>query len=130
MLEKAVALKRFEYSPLASELKNQTSVAENQYQGLNKLFKSDKKEEEPIAIKKEKPSIIIESKLMYYSKYSFSDYKNVRKYSELSFMAKYDKLLSFYHRLNRFRNLIPRTKKQKLKRRMCMKMLQFYITHC
>ena len=44
LLEKAAALKRFEYSLLGSELKKQTSVAEKQYQGLNKLFKSDEKE--------------------------------------------------------------------------------------
>ena len=30
---------------LGSELKKQTSVAEKQYWGLNKLFKSDEKEE-------------------------------------------------------------------------------------
>ena len=51
MLEKAVALKRFEYSPLGNELKKPTSVAEKQYQGLNKFFKPDKKEE-PVTIKK------------------------------------------------------------------------------
>ena len=44
LLEKAAALKRFEYSLLGSELKKQISVAEKQYQGLNKLFKSDEKE--------------------------------------------------------------------------------------
>ena len=43
LLEKNDALKRFEHSPLRSELKKQTSIAEKQYQGLNMLFKSDKK---------------------------------------------------------------------------------------
>ena len=32
LLEKATALKRFEYSPLGKDLKAQTSVAEKQYQ--------------------------------------------------------------------------------------------------
>ena len=31
LLEKAAAIKRFEYSPLGKPLKNQTSVAEKQY---------------------------------------------------------------------------------------------------
>ena len=48
---------------------------------------------------------------MYDSKFSFSDYSNIRKYYDLSFKTKYDKLLSFYHRLNEFRNLVPRTEK-------------------
>ena len=43
LLEKNDALKRFEHSPLRNELKKQTSIAEKQYQGLNMLFKSDKK---------------------------------------------------------------------------------------
>ena len=41
MLEIAAALKRFEYSPLGSELKKQTSVAEKQYQKLDKAFESN-----------------------------------------------------------------------------------------
>ena len=71
LLEKAPALKRFEYSPLGKELKPQTSFTEKQYQGLNNLFKPDGKEE-PVTTKKEKPEIIGESKLMYNNKYSFS----------------------------------------------------------
>ena len=45
LLEKAAALKRFEYLILDSELKKQTSVAEIQYQRLYKLFNPDGKEE-------------------------------------------------------------------------------------
>ena len=56
LLEKAAAIKKYEYSLLGSELKKQTSVAEKQHQGLNKLFKSDEKEE-LVTIKKEKPVI-------------------------------------------------------------------------
>ena len=45
LLEKAAALKRFEYSPLDKELKKQTSVSEKQYQKLNNAFESNKREE-------------------------------------------------------------------------------------
>ena len=61
LLEKATVLKKFESSPLVKELKAQTSIVEKQYQGLNKLFKPDEKEE-PVEIKEEKPEIISESK--------------------------------------------------------------------
>ena len=76
LLEKAVAIKRFEYLLLGIELKKQISAAENQYQGLNKLFRTDEKEE-PVTVKKEKPTITYESKLTYDSKYSFSDFSSI-----------------------------------------------------
>ena len=41
LLERVAALKKFEYSPLAKELKKQTSVAEMQYQNFDKVFKPD-----------------------------------------------------------------------------------------
>ena len=113
MLEKVARIKRFESSPLGSELKKQ-------YQGLNTFFESDKKEE-TVAIKKEKPAMADKSKLIYNSKYSFSDYSNVRKCYDLSFMTKYDKLLPFYHRLNEFRKFNPRTEKLKIKKKSVYK---------
>ena len=45
LLEKVAAIKRFEYSPSGKELKAKTSVAEKQYQKLDKVFESNKKEE-------------------------------------------------------------------------------------
>ena len=36
LLEKAAIIKRFEYSPLGSELKRQTDIAKKQYQELEK----------------------------------------------------------------------------------------------
>ena len=48
MLEKATAMKRFEYSPLGKELKAQTSAAEKQYQKFEKVFGSYKKEEKKL----------------------------------------------------------------------------------
>ena len=53
LLEKVIALKRFEYSLLGKDLKTQTSVAEKRYQRLNKLLNHDEKEE-LVTIKKEK----------------------------------------------------------------------------
>ena len=90
------------------------------YQGLNKHFKSGKKEE-PLTIRKEKPAITDESKLMYGNKYSFSDYRNLRKYYDLSFTAKYYKLLLSCHPLNKFRNLILQAEKTEIKKRSLYK---------
>ena len=84
MLEKAATLKRFEYSLLGTQFKNQTSVAEKQYQGSNKLFRTDEK-------------ISHKPYLIYGIKYSFSEYRNFKEYSDLSFTTKYDKLILFYH---------------------------------
>ena len=44
LLEK-VAIKRFECSPLGSELKKQTDNLGRQYQGLDEVYEFDKKEE-------------------------------------------------------------------------------------
>ena len=40
LLEKAATIKRFEYSTLRSALRKQSSVAEKQYQKLDKVFES------------------------------------------------------------------------------------------
>ena len=48
--EKAATLKRFEYSILDKELKAQTDIAKKQYQGLNKFFEPDEKEEPVLKI--------------------------------------------------------------------------------
>ena len=95
---------------LEKKLNIQTSFAEKQYQGIGKLFKP-KEIVEPVEIKEEKPEIS-ESKIVCDNKYNFSDYKNVRKYSDLSLESKYYKLLSFYHRLNEFRSLVPHKKEE------------------
>ena len=60
-------------------MKKQTSAVDKQYQVLNKLLEFDKEKEpgtiekEPVTIKKEKLEITDESKLIYGSKYNFSD---------------------------------------------------------
>ena len=50
LLEKAVVLKRFEYSLVCKELKKQTSV-ENQYQSFTKIFNHNELRK-PVKIKK------------------------------------------------------------------------------
>ena len=42
LLEKATTTKRFEYSPLGSELKKQTSITERQHKRLVKAYEFDK----------------------------------------------------------------------------------------
>ena len=116
LLQKAVALKRFEYSPLGKELKTQASAAEKKFQGLNKHFNPEK-EEKPVTIKKKKKEIINESKIVYDNKYSFSSFKNVRQYSNISLESKYDIFLLFYHLLNELRSLILQKEQTKIRKK-------------
>ena len=96
-------------------MKKEAGVAENQSQCLNKYFKPNEKE---------KPEITDESNLIYDNKSSFIKYRNYKKYNGLSFMTKYDKLFSFYHWLNDFRNFAPGTVKAKIKKKIvCIKLL-------
>lgn len=44
LLEKALTIKRFEYSLLGIELKKQTDIAKERYQGLDKVYEFEKKE--------------------------------------------------------------------------------------
>ena len=52
MLEKAVKIKRFEYSPLAGQLKKHTNIEKKQHQTLDEVFESNKKEDDRKADKK------------------------------------------------------------------------------
>ena len=49
---------------------------------------------------------------MYYSKYSFSDFSNIKKCYGLSFASKF---FSFYHQVNEFKNPVLQTEKTKIK---------------
>ena len=98
-------MKRFEYSPLGKKLKKQTYVAEKQYQSFDKVSNYDEKEE-PVKIQKERPLTTEESSLFYNNKYSFTEFKNVGKYYNLSFTTKCNSV-------NEFRNFAPRTEKTK-----------------
>ena len=80
MLEKAAALKRFENSPLGKELKNQTGVAEKQYQKLNNAFESNKNEEN-----KTKSEISpAKSDLAYNNYFTFYKYHNIKEFTKPS----------------------------------------------
>ena len=67
LLEKAAAIKRFQYLLLGKELKAQINIAKKQYQKLDNTYEFDK------IIKKEKPTLENYSKsdLIYSSNYSF-----------------------------------------------------------
>ena len=57
------------------------------------------------------------SSLVYDSKYSFSKWRNVGKYYNLSFTIKYDRLLPLYGQLTESRNFGPQTEKMKIKKK-------------
>ena len=101
MLEKAAALKRFEYSPLGKELKAQTDIAKKHYQKLDNTFEFDK------TIKKEKPTLkkYNRSNLIYDSKCSFYPHYKIKNFNSLSLVSKYPILYSFYTELNKFNNI-------------------------
>ena len=50
--KRIAAIKTVEYTPLGSELRKQTSLAEKQYQELGKVFEPNKKEEDKIKSKR------------------------------------------------------------------------------
>ena len=117
LLEKAAALKRFEYSPLSRELKLQTSAAEKQYQKLDQVFQSNKKEEKN-KISRAKSNIICSEDFTFYK------YHNINKCDKRSFHSKQnnlnefkDALEIFYYdseRLNQIMKLRKRTQEKKV----------------
>ena len=108
-------MKIFEYSSLGKQLNTQTDIAKKQYQGLNKLFKSDEKEE-PVAIKTEKQKIrkYNKSDQIYNSKYSFQKYYRYNeKFGTFSIESKYSFLAKFLEDLNKFNKLNPQKESSK-----------------
>ena len=97
LLEKAARMKKkIEYSPLGKELKAETDIAKEQYQGIS-FFKS-------------------KSNLTYSSKYSFYKYyRNSKKFDNFSFESKYSFIDKFFKHVNKFNKL--RTQKQKTKKK-------------
>ena len=73
----------------------QTNVVENQHQNFDKTVKPDEKEKPP-TIKKEKLEITGELNVLYDSKHSFSEYRNISRFYDISLDSKYHKLLSFF----------------------------------
>ena len=95
LLEKVAILERFEYSPLGKELKAQTDIAKKQYQGLDKVFISNKdnKNMNEQLIKKEKKKY--NKSNLIYNRLSFYSYSTDKKFDSLSFESKYSYLLIF-----------------------------------
>ena len=84
LLEKAATIKRFEYLPLGSELKQQTSIAEKQYKRLDNTYELDK------IIKKEQPTVNKYNRSnLVYCQYGFNGYYDIRDFNNLSLKSKY-----------------------------------------
>ena len=117
LLEKAAALKRFEYSPLGKELKAQTDIAKKQYQKLDDNFEFDK------IIKKEKMALenYNKSNLIYNSKHSiYKYYRDSKKFNNLSLKSKYPFLVKLFNDLNKFKNLKTIKEKTEKKKNKCV----------
>ena len=71
MFKKAAAIKRFGYSPLGKKLKAQTCAAEKQYQKLDKVFESNKKEEKNL-------KSCVKSNLVYSKDFTFYKQCNIK----------------------------------------------------
>ena len=110
MLEKAAAIKRFEYLPLGKELNAQADMAKKQYQKLDDTYELDK------VIKKEKPTLQNYSKSdpTYDISYSFFKYYRDTKNSDnLSLKSKYSFLVKPFSDLNQQRESTNKTKNKK-----------------
>ena len=106
MLEKIAGSKGFEYSLLGSELKKQTDIAKKQYQGLDKIFSSNKDskhlnesliKEQTVA--KKLPKKTCPKSNLIFSIFSFYSYSHNEKFDSLSFKSKYSKLLWWFQKI-------------------------------
>ena len=80
-------IKRFEYSPLDSELKKQTDIVKNQYHRLNKIHRSDNEDDE-IINKKATLKKYEESDLFYNNTLNFNKYYGMNRFNSLPFDKK------------------------------------------
>ena len=93
LLEKATTTKRFKYSPLSSELKKQTSIAEEQYQKLDKAFEDKTKNKKSRA----------KSNLIYSKDFTFYKYHKTKDFAaKRSFDSKQNDLREFKNKLELF----------------------------
>ena len=95
MLEKTSAVKRFEYELLGKKLKAQASAAEKQYQNLDNVFESNKREEK---IKRSRAK----SNLVYSKVFTFYKYRSINEFAKRSFYSKQDDLNKFKDILETF----------------------------
>ena len=87
LLEKAVIIKIFEYSPLYSELKKQIDIAKKQCQRRDKVYEFDKKEEDKTKNINKKRRFV-KSNLYYSCKFNFYKYQDTKKFIKDSFTKK------------------------------------------
>ena len=103
LLEKAVTIKRLEYSPLGKELKAQTDIAKKQYQRLDDTHEFGKiiKKEKPKRENYSKPHLIYNSNCRFYKYYRDSTkFDNHALESKHSILAKFFNDFKKINRLN------------------------------
>ena len=83
-LEKAAAIKRFEYSPFGKEFQKQTSVAEKQCQKFDSPFESNENKENKTNNKKS----CTKSHQVYIKYFTFFKYHDSSKFIKLSLDSK------------------------------------------
>ena len=113
LLEKAVAMKRFEYLLLDKELKSKMDIAKKQYQTLHKMYEIDEAINKKVTLKNYSTS-----DLVYEGNYSFyKNYRDTKKLDKLSLKSKHLFLVTFIYDLDKFTKLKTqkeRTQKKKI----------------
>ena len=98
LLEKAVTIKRFEYSLLGKELEKQTSVTEKQYQKFDNVFEANKNEDDKTKSKKSRTK----SNLVYNNYFTFYKYRNTEAFIKCPLDSKLNNLQEFKNKLELF----------------------------
>ena len=113
LLEKAAAMKRFEYLLLDKELKSKMDIAKKQYQTLHKMYEIDEAINKKVTLKNYSTS-----DLVYEGNYSFyKNYRDTKKLDKLSLKSKHLFLVTFIYNLDKFTKLKTqkeRTQKKKI----------------
>ena len=113
LLEKAAAMKRFEYLLLDKELKSKMDIAKKQYQTLHKMYEIDEAINKKVTLKNYSTS-----DLVYEGNYSFyKNYRDTKKLDKLSLKSKHLFLVTFIYDLDKFTELKTqkeRTQKKKI----------------
>ena len=101
LLEKAAAMKRFEYLLLDKELKSKMDIAKKQYQTLHKMYEIDEAINKKVTLKNYSTS-----DLVYEGNYSFyKNYRDTKKLDKLSLKSKHLFLVTFIYDLDKFTKL-------------------------
>ena len=113
LLEKAAAMKRFEYLLLDKELKSKMDIAKKQYQTLHNMYEIDEAINKKVTLKNYSTS-----DLVYEGNYSFyKNYRDTKKLDKLSLKSKHLFLVTFIYDLDKFTKLKTqkeRTQKKKI----------------